>query len=133
MNAVFCDTSGLYALLMPNDDAHSRAASAWEKLLAGEHRLVTTNYVVLEVITLVQMRYSLAAAQRLNSMIEEFLDTHVLSSVLHERALSDLFYYDRRALSLVDCSSFVFMRQHRIETAFAYDGHFKEHGFALFS
>ncbi|RME55690.1 MAG: VapC toxin family PIN domain ribonuclease, partial [Caldilineae bacterium] len=38
---------------------------------------------------------------------------------------------NRRGLSLVDCTSFVVMQQLGIDTAFAFDNHFKEQGFTL--
>jgi predicted nucleic acid-binding protein len=40
---------------------------------------------------------------------------------------------NRRSLSLVDCVSFVVMRQLAIRDAFAFDRHFEEQGFTLVS
>lgn len=39
---------------------------------------------------------------------------------------------NRRRLSLVDCVSLEFMRQHAIEDLLGLDRHFEEAGFALF-
>jgi predicted nucleic acid-binding protein len=53
---VFVDTSAFYAGLDRDDINHSRAKNAWTDLLAGETRLLTSNYVLLETSALVQKR-----------------------------------------------------------------------------
>jgi len=37
----------------------------------------------------------------------------------------------KRKLSVVDCISFIVMRQQQTETAFAFDAHFSEQGFTV--
>jgi len=52
-----------------------------------------------------------------------------LDITLHAQAILTLLTANRRALSIVDCSSFVFMHSQNISDAFAYDTHFEEQGF----
>ncbi len=46
---VFVDTSGLYAVFDRDDRNNATAAQRWRSLLTSDARLVTHNYVVLEL------------------------------------------------------------------------------------
>jgi predicted nucleic acid-binding protein len=127
---IFVDTSALYALLLPNDLAHGKAVQILECLQAGREHLVTTNYVVLETGSLLQSRSGVDAVKRLNDLLG-VVDVHFIDESLHASALQELFAHSRRQLSLVDCSSFVFMRRAGIRRAFAFDDDFKRSGFEL--
>lgn len=131
MTPVFCDTSGFFAVANPADPRHAQAAAAWKRLV-GQHRLVTSNYVVVESVTLMQARGGIAAARTLSEAIAENVDVAWIDPPLHDAALRELFASSRPRLSLVDCTSFELMRRHHIAVAFAYDAHFAERGFAPF-
>ena len=62
---VFVDTSAFYAGLDQDDINHTRAKNAWTNLLAGDARLLTSNYVLLETSALVQKRLGPAALRLL--------------------------------------------------------------------
>jgi predicted nucleic acid-binding protein len=48
MSAVFTDTSGLLALLNPEDDNHARAKAAFASLRVRRASLVSTSFVLVE-------------------------------------------------------------------------------------
>ncbi|MCY4074805.1 MAG: VapC toxin family PIN domain ribonuclease, partial [Acidobacteria bacterium] len=54
-----------------------------------------------------------------------------VSDELHRRGMRRLSRANRRRLSLVDCVSLEFMRQHAIEDVLGLDRHFEEAGFTL--
>ena len=54
-----------------------------------------------------------------------------VDSRLHEAAVEAVIAAHRQRLSLVDCTSFAIMRQYGVRTAFAFDRHFAEQGFAV--
>lgn len=56
MNEVFVDTSALYALLVETDDNHRAARTAASSFRDRDARLVTSSFVVLETVTLLQAR-----------------------------------------------------------------------------
>lgn len=125
----FIDTSAILALLATNDPQHQNAVACYASLLETPYSLVTTNYVVVETIALVQNRIGLAAVQDLLQDILPSMDVMWIDITLHSQAIMTLLTANRRTLSIVDCSSFVFMRSHDLTTVFTYDSHFEEHGF----
>lgn len=129
--SVFADTSGLYAIVDPSDASHQRARLTWASLLGGDEPLVTTNYVLIELLALLQRRIGLPAVRHVVDEILPALDLVWVDAALHERATHALLAANRRDLSLVDCVSFAAMARDRIGTAFAIDPHVEEQGFAL--
>ncbi len=126
---VFVDTSALLAVADRADTNHVLAKAAWKKLLESEARVLTTNYVLVETIALVQHRYGLDALRALAHEVLPALETEWVGADDHAAALAAVLASDRRHLSLVDCTSFEVMRRLGISTAFAFDRHFAELGF----
>ena len=127
--STFIDTSAFLALLAQNDPQHENAVKRYRTLLETPYSLVTTNYVVVESIALTQNRMGLEAVKTLLNDILPSVDALWLDITLHAQAILTLLTANRRALSIVDCSSFVFMNSQNISNAFAYDAHFEEQGF----
>ena len=123
---VFVDTSAFYALLDRNDDCHAAASAKWSALLDGADRLITSNYVTVESIALVQHRLGLHAVRALVDDLLGVVETLWVDKTDHEGALIALLTANRRGLSFVDCTSFQLMRRFRIHDAFAFDAHFDE-------
>jgi predicted nucleic acid-binding protein len=110
---IFVDTSAFYALLDGDDAEHSRGLKLWKGEPPGEGGLVTTNYVVLESMALLQSRLGMPA-------VRVFRDAQAVGAFIAA---------DRRGLSLVDLSSFETMRRLGIRSAFTFDRHFRQYGF----
>ena len=127
--SVFVDTSALMAVVMGADDRHEAAARAWAELLADREPVYTTNYVLVETYTLLQRRHGVPYVRRFQADALPMLRTVWVTPEQHEAALEALLVSNRRDLSLVDCTSFVVMRELGIEKAFALDQHFAEQGF----
>ena len=128
---VFVDTSALYAALSTRDDCHGRARTQWTGLLKEDGDLVTSNYVLVETVALLGRRLGLQAVRDFQTAFVPILDVFWIEAVLHERALSALLAANTRELSLVDCASFEVMRTLALETAFAFDDHFRVQGFHM--
>lgn len=126
--SVFVDTSALLALVNPADDHHARAVATFAGFDDGE-ALVTTNYVVVETVALVQRRLGLATHSTLRHDILEALAVSWVDPVVHEAALDELEAQGHRHVSLVDYVSFGFMRGANVRTAFAFDDDFGDAGF----
>ena len=133
MKRVFCDTSGLYAVVEPSDSHHNEAKAAWQTMVDAGVSLLTISYVVVETLAIVQRRSGMAKAQTFARTVSALIETHFVDRTLHAAALNDMLLQKRRYLSLVDCASFAFMQRHGIDAFFGFDRHFIERGFTPFT
>jgi|SRR5882724_4908707 len=128
---VFVDTSALFSLIDVDDLDHLRMNKIWRSLLLGDHRLVTSNYVLLEASALGQRRHGMQAVLHLFREFTPVLSVEWIAEATHQAALSDWTDANRTKLSLVDCTSFQVMREQGIRRAFTLDRHFREQGFQV--
>jgi predicted nucleic acid-binding protein len=127
--SVFVDTSAVYALLDADDSNHERALRAGERLLGEE--LVTHSYVIVELVSLVRRRLGAEAAARLIDEVLPAIDVTDVDAALRGRALAAFRAATPSNVSLVDRTSFEFMRQRGIRRAWAMDADFAAAGFEL--
>lgn len=128
---IFVDTSAFFAVLDADDANHLAAKHSWEELLRQEEILVSTSYVLVETLALLQNRLGMAAVRAFQETIVPLLQVEWVDSSLHRAGVSALLVADRRQLSLVDCVSFEVMRSLGLTNVFAFDSHFVEQGFLL--
>jgi uncharacterized protein len=126
---IFIDTSAFYALLDRDDENHQKAKSVWVGLLRNENTLITSNYVLVETVALLQHRLGIEAVRGFQNDISPLVNVEFVISELHRSGVSALLSARRRNLSLLDCISFEMMRAFEIRAVFAFDPHFKEQGF----
>lgn len=127
----FVDTGYLIAL-EDADDGNHPAAMEHREALREIPPLTTTSYVVDEVVTFFNVRGQHGKAVELGEMLlssPTVMMIHVGEDLLG-RALALLRGRPDKRYSLTDCVSFVVMREHGIATAFAFDKHFEQEGFA---
>lgn len=127
--SVFVDTSAFYALLDREDANHNRAKAAWSELLRSGETLTTSNYVLVETSALVQRRLGLAALRAFSEDIVPVLTKHWIGEKTHASAIATVLTATRKKLSLVDCASFLVMREAGLHRTFTFDRHFAEQGF----
>ncbi len=127
---VFVGTSGLYAVFDGDDANHSRAKAAWMEWLREGAAFVTNNYVVLETAALLQHRIGVAAVRALHEEVMPLLQVDWVTEEQHRTGMEAVLAAGRKKLSLVDCVSFQTMRNRGVRTAFCFDAHFREQGFA---
>lgn len=126
---VLVDTSALYALLVATDAAHDAARRTFADH-AEPGRLVTHNYVIVETVSLLQVRIGTDAVRALvdellPALVVLWVDAETLAAALARVADGP------RSVSLVDRVSFTVMRGRGITTAFAFDEGFSREGFEL--
>jgi predicted nucleic acid-binding protein len=125
----FVDTSAVLALLDADDNRHSDADRAWNELIHSHEKLISSNYVLVEIFALVQRRLGMEAVRAIQDILVPLLDIEWIDAECHGAAMKEFLKVSRRRLSFVDCASFEVMRRREIPRAFAVDGHFPEHGF----
>lgn len=126
---IYVDTSAFIALLDAGDQRHRAAELIWQGLFQDGNELVTNNYVLVEVFSLIQRRYGLQVLRAFHEDAIPLLIVDWLSPEQHEAAITSVFTANRRELSLVDCASMETMRRLGIRKIFAFDPHFTELGF----
>ena len=128
---VFVDTSAFYAGLNSADRNHGPVAEVLDALLSAGATLVTTSFVLIETISLLQAREGLQAAREFALGMVPALDVAWVEEDLCARGIEGWVGGARRDLSLVDCVSFALMRELRLGHALTLDRHFAEQGFTV--
>jgi predicted nucleic acid-binding protein len=128
MKSIFADTSYFVALSGPNDSYHARAVELSATLIAG---IVTTEYVLVETGGLLLRPEDRPAYVNLVRDLESDPSVQIVpASKQLFRAGFDLFARrPDKDWSLVDCISFVVMKQRRLKEALTTDHHFVQGGF----
>lgn len=130
---VFLDTSYAIALSSPTDTFHFQALALAEWLQSTATLIVTTRPVMLEIGNALSKPPYRQAAIRLLKAFEQDPQFKIIpwSESLYHQAF-DL-YGQRldKTWGLVDCVSFVVMRQRAILEALTTDRHFQQAGFRV--
>jgi len=127
---VFVDTSFFKALIDKKDDFHEDALTILQNLKSQSCKLVTTNYVLDETITLILVR---CGVRRVKDLQEKLVDLKILKvlRITHkdEKNSWDWFWNDWSRLSFTDCTSFALLKRIGLTHVAAFDTHFSRAGF----
>ncbi len=129
--STFIDTSAFIAVLSRSADEHAVAVSAWERLLASDEQLVTSNYVVVETCALAHKRAGMSAVSRFLDDILPVVQVQWVDVAIHADGTRRVLSSSRQGPNIVDCVSFEVMRQLGISSAFTFDEHFRKDGFRM--
>ena len=127
--SVYVDTSALFAVLDRDDSNHSRAKTTWVDLIQAGTVLYCSNYVVVECCALMQRRLGVKALRVLFEDMLPVLAVKWIEQEHHQAAVQFLLHLKSRSVSLVDCVSFILMRDLGVDRAFVFDKHFADEGF----
>jgi len=133
MKPLFVDTAGWMAMADGRDSFHQAAKSARDHWLEKGGRLVTSNFVKDETLTLIRMRLGLPAAERWWRMVSQSPRCQIvrITSAHEEKAAEWFFQWRDQAFSFTDCTSFVVMRESQLSRALTTDRHFLIAGFEI--
>lgn len=128
---VFVDTSGLYALVNRQDAHHTAARDTVASVVRGGRRLVVTEYVVSETVTLARVRGGAHVAVRVLDLVDQSAGIRIewIGASRFDAVKAFARRHADHDYSFVDCASFVVMRELKLSEALTTDGHFKEAGF----
>ena len=134
LRAVFVDTGAWVALRYGRDQHHGRARTLLRRLRADGIGLVTTEWVMVEAVTLLKARGAVEHALSLGDAIQAGRLGHMVESTSERRRRAwDLFvrYRDRR-VGWVDCASFAVMEELDLDQVFGFDEDFVRAGFTAY-
>ena len=133
MNEVFADTSGWASFFVETELHHAKVLRLMEQWQEKARRVVTTNYVLSELLPLLTMRLHVRRERALNLIEPIRLDPLVEIVHIDELLDADAWRLLENRLdktwSLVDAASFVVMKNRRITEALTTDHHFEQAGF----
>jgi uncharacterized protein len=125
---IFVDTSVWFAYFVEEDVDHA-LVRAWHSQMTDV--LVTTDYVLDELLTLLKARGYARKAARVGDLIfaESMCELLYLNVEDVEEAWRLFRRFDDKAWSFTDCTSYIVMQRLGITTAAALDDHFRQFGF----
>lgn len=133
MSKLFVDTSGWGNLIDRSQPFHSLAATLYRLARQQNHTIITTNYILTELIALLTSPLKLTRSQIITFV--ESLKQSTYVEILHidvkadDQAWQLLINRQDKNWSLVDCSSFIIMQERNITEALTNDNHFEQAGF----
>ncbi|MDZ7288617.1 MAG: type II toxin-antitoxin system VapC family toxin [candidate division KSB1 bacterium] len=131
MTFAFLDTGYIIALEAADDQHHQDALKYWQSLFSSLTRLVTTSYVLDEVVTFFNGRNQHAKAIEVGNRVmgsPSVQFVHVDEALFHE-GWRYFEQHEDKTYSLTDRISFVLMDRLGIRNALAFDRHFFLAGF----
>ena len=133
MNNLFADTSGWGCLIDATQKHHALAAAIYRNVRQQQACLITTNYIITELAALMSSPLHLPRPSIIAFL--EGIKTSPYVEVIHIDKILDeqawRLYQQRpdKDWSLVDCASFVVMKERGIAEALTTDHHFEQVGF----
>lgn len=124
---IFVDTGAWFAYFVRRDSDH-KLAQTW--MCENTSKLVTSDYVLDELLTLLKIRESnrlaIAVGQALFSQSVCHIEKVNPQDI--EQSWQAFQHYQDKGWSFTDCTSKVVMERLGIQTAFAFDHHFEQFG-----
>tara|TARA_Y100000294_G_scaffold92943_1_gene86582 strand:- start:1381 stop:1776 length:396 start_codon:yes stop_codon:yes gene_type:complete len=128
MKGMFFDTSAIYAYINGKDPDHKKVKSSIERFSG---KLLITNYIFDEVITLILSRLGHKTALKVGNILlnSSQVEKIWVTQSDEKEAWNLLSERKDKGYSFTDCISFVVMRRANIRAYIATDRHFKQEGF----
>lgn len=129
MARILVDTSAVYALLDRNDRCHDAAREALESLRKRRTEPLLTNFIVAECHALSLSRLGADIARKW--LLGNIWPVERVSVEDETKARVIIGQYTDKTFSYTDATSFAVMERLGVKTAFAFDPHFRQHGFLV--
>lgn len=134
LNDIFVDTWAWLALSNRNDAYHERAKDGYEEIKSGGYRMVTSDYVLDEVITALFRNVAFSTAVRfVESLFSLIKNKELKLERVNEAKFKAAWslrkaYRDKPEISFTDMTSFALMQELGIKKVFTGDVHFEKVG-----
>jgi uncharacterized protein len=133
MTSWFADTSGWAAWLGRREPSHGLAVSLVTQARQDGRHLVTTNYVLNELVALLTNPLRMPRGQQVQLLTDlrtaTWVDIVHIDPALDSAAWALWMSRPDKDWSLVDCASFVVMQRQGLTGALTTDHHFEQAGF----
>ncbi len=133
MSEIFADTSGWANYFVRTEPYHQAAKQFMRQWHKDYARIITTNYILSELIALFTSPLRIPRAQQIQA-IDTIRSVDWIEVIHIDKKLDDQTWQffkelDDKVWSLVDFSSFIIMKERHISHGFTTDHHFEQAGF----
>ena len=131
MNELFLDTSFAVGVISPKDQVHQRAFECSERIEKSKIQTVTTQAVLLEIgNALLKFAFRQIRIGLLKNLGNDFNTTIItLTDKLYVEGFKLFSNRTDKEWGLVDCISFIVMKEREISGALTADEHYTQVGF----
>jgi hypothetical protein len=132
MTALFVDTGAFVAKEIAGDQFHAIARQSWSEVETRGHRLVSSEHVLDESVTLIarQSHYAFAS-QWGRDALESGIEWLRAGEEDWAKALVLMRKFADKGVSFTDCMSAVLMKRAGLKRVFGFDRHFESMGFRV--
>ena len=131
--ALFVDTSGWANYLIKTEPFYPETSQLFNQCFKNKTELVTSNYVLAELIALLHSPLRVSKKQQIKIMdaikMASWVNVIHIDQATEQRVYQFWKSRSDKNWSLVDCSSFVLMQDEGITQAITSDHHFEQAGF----
>ncbi|MFQ5660353.1 MAG: type II toxin-antitoxin system VapC family toxin [Gammaproteobacteria bacterium] len=130
MERLFVDTSAWFTYANRKDPKHKRVGKVL-RMFPG--RLVTSNFIFDETVSLCLYRLGHRAARSVGSVLQDPNEVDMVSVTIDDERSAWKIFCNRadQRYSFTDCTSFSLMRRLGLDTALALDADFSVEGFQV--
>lgn len=133
MADIFVDTVAWIAFVNNRDFLHEKSKQILTDLRQQNHQFITTEFVLLEFANALSSPELREKAAKFIEGLQTMNEVKIISASSELFAKGFELYKSRldKEWSVVDCSSFVIMKEMSITEAFTQDHHFEQAGFVV--
>ena len=133
MKQALVDSGFIIALEYARDENHSAAIDYWDRQDPNSSSLLTTTFILDEIVTWFNSRGRHAKAVEIGNGLfaSAAIELVFVDEDLLNRGWEFLCRHSDKTYSLTDCISFVLMQHRGLSTALSFDHHFTQAGFHL--
>ena len=130
---IFVDTVAWLALVNKSETLHEESRKVRDKLVQQKSKLITTDFVMVEIANSLARLPLRSIACNLIEFIRtsETVELVTITPELLEKGYQLFSSRNDKEWGLTDCTSFVVMESMRMNRAFTADRHFEQAGFSI--
>jgi uncharacterized protein len=127
---IFVDTGAWVSISLKNDQHHKDSVQLLHDFQKDSITLITSDYILDEVLTLVRMRSTHENAKKIGVSIlkSPVVRLERINEMVWEKAWRIFQRYSDKMWSFTDCTSFALMDQFDLSTVFSFDRDFEQYG-----
>lgn len=128
---IYVDTSGFYAYACADDGLHKQVKEVFKKLAAEQERIITSSYVLCEVMGLMLKRLGFSVLKDFVDDVLPIVDIIWIGEEEHAAGWQLMQSKPKRKLTIVDATGIAVMRKERLRKCVALDAEFVREGFEV--